>query len=239
TSGIGRSTAISLSKVGWNVVITARREAALEETRSLCANPDGGCLVVPGELTDEEFVIGLFDKATERFGRLDLLFNNAGMVSRAAPIEDLTLSDFQRVIDVNLTAPFLCTRQAFRVFKAQTPQGGRIINNGSISAQIPRPNSFPYTASKHAINGLTKCTALDGRAYDITCTQIDIGGTNTQMGAPLANGALQPDGRIVQEPIIDVQYIADAVVHVASLPLEVMVLDLTILPTKAPFVGRG
>ncbi|KAK0464728.1 oxidoreductase protein [Desarmillaria tabescens] len=238
SSGIGRQSAISLSKAGWNVVLTARREEALQESVNLCVHPENS-LVLAGDVTNEDFVKELFAKAVERFGRLDLLFNNAGTNALQVPIEELSLDTFQRVINVNLTGPFLCTREAFKIFKSQTPPGGRIINNGSLSAHVPRPFSFPYTASKHAITGLTKCTSLDGRPFNISCTQIDIGNAQTDMAARLSKGALQPDGRVIPEAMIDVQHIADIIVHIASLPNDVTVLDMNVMPTHAPFVGRG
>ncbi|KAF5362907.1 hypothetical protein D9758_007119 [Tetrapyrgos nigripes] len=238
SSGIGRHTAIALSKAGWNVVITARRQEALEETRDLCAN-SAACLLVAGDITQEGFVVGLFSQSIAKFGRLDLLFNNAGMSSPQKPIEEWTLDTFRKVVDVNLTAAFICTREAVRQFKKQSPQGGRIINNGSLSAHVPRPFSYAYTMSKHAIYGLTKCTSLDGRSHNIACTQIDIGNTATDMASRLGQGALQPDGRIVAEPMIDVEHVANMVVHVAGLPLDVTVLELNIMPTTVPYVGRG
>ncbi|MBN9425306.1 MAG: SDR family oxidoreductase [Burkholderiales bacterium] len=181
----------------------------------------------------------LFDQTVQAFGRVDLLFNNAGIGAPGGPLEDLPLQRWQAVVDVNLTGTFLCTQQAFRVMKAQTPRGGRIINNGSISAHAPRPNSAPYTATKHAITGLTKATSLDGRAYDIACGQIDIGNAATELAAKMANGVPQADGRIAPEPLLDVEHVADMVVHMASLPLQANVQFVTVMATKMPFVGRG
>ncbi|KAK0201598.1 oxidoreductase protein [Desarmillaria ectypa] len=238
SSGIGRQSAISLSKAGWNVVLTARREEALQESVELCVHPEKS-LVIAGDVTNEDFVKELFAKSVEKFGRLDLLFNNAGTNSPQVPIEELSLDTFQRVINVNLTGPFLCTREAFKVFKSQTPPGGRIINNGSLSAHVPRPFSFPYTTSKHAITGLTKCTSLDGRPFNISCTQIDIGNARTDMAARLSKGALQPDGRVIPEAMIDVQHVSDTIVHIASLPNDVTVLKMNIMPTHTPYIGRG
>ncbi|THV04467.1 NAD(P)-binding protein [Dendrothele bispora CBS 962.96] len=238
SSGIGRHTAIALSKAGWNVVITARRLEGLNETKSLCASPDA-CLTVAGDITEENFVLELFARSVEKFGRLDLLFNNAGMSSPQVPIEESSMDIFRKVIDVNLVAAFVCTREAVRQFKLQSPPGGRIINNGSLSAHVPRPFSYAYTMSKHAIHGLTKCTSLDGRPHNIACTQIDIGNAATEMASRLGRGALQPDGRVSPEPMIDVQHVANMIVHVAGLPLDVTVLDLNIMPTTVPFVGRG
>jgi len=240
SSGIGRATALALHAAGWSVTLTARRREALEETANLC---DGGsndrCLVVPGNITDEQFVETLFESTITHFGRLDLLFNNAGIGNPQIPLEDLPLSVFHDVLETNVVAPFLCTRYAFKIFKRQSPRGGRIINNGSISAQVPRLYSSPYTASKHAIQGLTKSTALDGRAFNITCTQIDIGNAHTDMAASHEQGALQPNGKIVSEGTFDVKHVADAVAHIASLPLNVTVLTMNIMATGMPFVGRG
>ncbi|KAF9011493.1 short-chain dehydrogenase/reductase SDR [Hymenopellis radicata] len=239
SSGIGRQTAIALSQAGWNVVLAARRADALAETIALCSSPAEKCLSVPGDVTDEAFVQTLFAQALARFGRLDLLFNNAGINAPQVTIEDISLETFQRVINVNLVGPFLCTREAFKIFKAQNPPGGRIINNGSLSAHVPRPFSYPYTTSKHAISGLTKCTSLDGRTHNITCTQIDIGNARTELAARLSKGTLQADGRTLPEAMIDVQHVADTIVHIASLPNEVTLLEVNIMPTNAPYVGRG
>ncbi|KDQ62268.1 hypothetical protein JAAARDRAFT_149037 [Jaapia argillacea MUCL 33604] len=238
SSGIGRAAAIALSAVGWSLGLSGRREEQLKETAELC-NLKDKTLVVPGDVTDEEYVIRLFKETVEKFGRIDLVFNNAGTNAPAVPLEQLTLSQFQNVVNVNLTGSFLVTREAFKYFKAQDPQGGRIINNGSISAHTPRPNSSPYTSSKHAITGLTKCTALDGRAFNISCTQIDIGNAYTDMAARLSVGALQANGSVVPEAMMDPKHVADAIVHIASLPNEVQVLNFTIMSTKMPFVGRG
>jgi NAD(P)-dependent dehydrogenase (short-subunit alcohol dehydrogenase family) len=236
-SGIGRATARALLREGYAVVLAGRRQAALEET---AAGSDGGrALAVPTDLTDAASVHALFEKTKQAFGRLDLLFNNAGAGAPPIPLEDLTLEQWRKVIDVNLTGAFLCTQAAFRLMKDQTPQGGRIINNGSISAHTPRPNSAPYTASKHAITGLTRSTALDGRKYDIACGQIDIGNAATDMTARMKNGVPQASGELAIEPTMDVDNVARAVVYMASLPLDANVLFLTVMATKMPFVGRG
>ncbi|KAJ6612118.1 hypothetical protein B0H10DRAFT_2282384 [Mycena sp. CBHHK59/15] len=238
SSGIGRESAIALSKAGWNVVLTARRTDALHETSLLCVDPDN-CLLLAGDVTDEAFVKQLFSETVARFGRLDLLFNNAGVNSPTVPFEDLTLEAFQNVISVNLVGPFLCAREAVRIFKTQSPIGGRIINNGSLSAHTPRPLSAPYTASKHAITGLSKSLALDGRAFGITCTQLDIGNAGTRLTTRMTAGVLQPDGRRVPEATFDVAHVAAAVVHIAGLPPDVAVPHLTIMAAQAPFAGRG
>jgi len=236
SSGIGRLTAITLSKAGWKVSIAARREDALKETASLCPGPT--CVVV-GDVSKETDVDVLFEKTIIEFGRLDLLFNNAGIGAPPHPVEELSLEIFKSVQAVNVVGPFLCTRAAFKVFKEQNPQGGRIINNGSISAQTPRVHSFAYTASKHAVTGLSKCTSLDGRNFNISCTQIDIGGAHTDMGSHLSRGAMQADGSIKPEDTFDPQHVANAVLHIASLPNDLQVLTMNIMALRAPFVGRG
>ncbi|KAF8967070.1 hypothetical protein BDZ97DRAFT_563853 [Flammula alnicola] len=237
SSGIGRHTAIALSKAGWNIVLTARRLGGLKETEALCPHET---LILAGDITDEPFVKGVFDTAISHFGRLDLLFNNAGISAKQVPIETMSLETFQTVIDVNLVGSFIATREAVRIFKSQTPQGGRIINNGSLSAHVPRPHSAPYTCSKHAITGLTKCTALDGRPYNITCTQIDIGNAHTEMGSDHSKiGALQPDGQLRLEPTFDVEHVASTIVHIASMPPDVAMLEVNIMAAGAPYVGRG
>jgi NAD(P)-dependent dehydrogenase (short-subunit alcohol dehydrogenase family) len=237
-SGIGRACALALARAGYSVVISGRRGAKLEETRSECA--DSQCiLAVPGDVSDPAQVHALFETLRARFGRLDLLFNNAGMGAPPVPLEDLDIAAWRRVVDVNLTGAFLCTQAAFRIMKAQEPRGGRIINNGSISAQAPRPRSVAYTATKHAITGLTRSTSLDGRVYDIACGQIDIGNAATEMTARMTQGMPQADGRIAPEPVMDVQAVADAVVYMASLPLAANVLFMTVMATKMPLVGRG
>jgi NAD(P)-dependent dehydrogenase (short-subunit alcohol dehydrogenase family) len=237
-SGIGQACALALLGAGYAVVITGRRREALERTISL-APKDSACLAVPADVRDESSVNTLFGAAREKFGRLDLLFNNAGTGAPQIPFEDLSFAQWNDVVSVNLTGAFLCARAAFRLMKEQRPQGGRIINNGSISAHTPRPLSAPYTASKHAITGLTKSLSLDGRAYDIACGQIDIGNAGTAMTARMSQGAMQADGNMRAEPTMDVRHVADAVVHMASLPLSANVQFLTIAATKMPFIGRG
>jgi len=236
-SGIGRAVAVALALDGFAVVLAGRREAALAETAALA--PAAMMVPVPTDVAKADQVAALFAAVKDRFGRLDLLFNNAGTGARPVAMEDLTLAQWQAVVDVNLTGPFLCTQQAMRLMKAQAPRGGRIINNGSISAHAPRPYSAPYTATKHAITGLTKATALDGRAFDIACGQIDIGNAETPMTARMKNGVPQPDGTLKPEPTMDVEAVAKAVLYMASLPLDANVLSLTVMATKMPFVGRG
>jgi len=238
SSGIGKLTAISLSKVGWNVALIARRVVELNETESLCPGP--GKLVLPGDVTDEEFVKECFSRVVSAFGRIDLVFNNAGIVPGPwTPIDALALDTFRQALDVNVVGPFLFTREAFKIFKLQQPTGGRIINNGSLSAHVPRPHMYPYTTSKHALTGLTKCTALDGRKYNIACTQIDIGNATSALTSGFEAGTLQADGRVLPEPTIDAQHVADTVVHIANLPNDVTILEVIIMPTGIPFVGRG
>jgi NAD(P)-dependent dehydrogenase (short-subunit alcohol dehydrogenase family) len=237
-SGIGRATALALVRDGWSVVLAGRRSDALQETATL-AGSGARTLVVVADVTDPAAVGDLFEQTKRTFGRLDLLFNNAGASAPPVPLEDLTFEQWRRVIDVNLTGVFLCTQAAFRLMKEQSPRGGRIINNGSISAHAPRPNSAPYTASKHAITGLTRSTALDGRKYDIACGQIDIGNAETEMAAKMKSGVPQANGTIAAEPMMDVECVARAVVTMASLPLEANILFLTVMATKMPFVGRG
>ena len=236
-SGIGRACSIALSKAGYAMVLTGRTLSKLEETAKLL---QGESLCVAADVGDPVSVANLFARTKEKFGRLDVLFNNAGS---GAPgtilLEDLTFEQWDSVVKANITGPFLCTQQAFKIMKAQTPMGGRIINNGSISAHAPRPNSAPYTATKHAVSGLTKSTALDGRKYDIACGQIDIGNATSAMTAKMATGMPQADGSIKPEPTMDVNEVARAVVHMASLPLSVNVQTMTIMATKMPYIGRG
>ncbi len=236
-SGIGRAAALALLREGYAVVLAGRRGEALERTAA--AAPGARALVVPADVTDPDSVRTLFDATKQTFGRLDLLFNNAGAGAPAVALEDLTAEQWRRVVDVNLTGAFFSTQAAFRLMKTQSPRGGRIINNGSISAHAPRPNSAPYTASKHAITGLTKATALDGRKYDIACGQIDIGNAGTELTARRKDGVPQATGTIATEPTMDVEHVARAVVYMASLPLNANVLFLTVMATKMPFVGRG
>ncbi|KAI5122814.1 hypothetical protein M0805_000156 [Coniferiporia weirii] len=238
SSGIGRETAIALSANGWRLVLSARRQDRLEETARLCTGYTPYTVVA--DVSDELCVQIVFKAAKREYGRLDLLFNNAGINAPSVPMEEMPLSNFQDVINTNLIGSFLCTREAIRMFKSQSPRGGRIINNGSLSAHTPRPYSVAYTASKHAITGLTKSTALDGRAFNIACTQINIGNAHTDMAARLAIGALQPSGEMEPEATIrDVKHVADAIVYIANLPNSVTVLEMNIMATGMPFVGRG
>ena len=238
-SGIGRAAALALLADGYAVALAGRRRDALEQTAALAGAAAGRALVVPADVTDPASVDALFAATRDAFGRLDLLFNNAGTGAPPVPLEDLTVDQWRRVVDTNLTGPFLCTRAAFRLMKAQDPRGGRIINNGSISAHAPRPNSAPYTATKHAITGLTRSTALGGRRYDIACGQIDVGNAATEMTAPMTAGVPQPNGEVAIEPTMDVSNVARAVLYMAGLPLDANVLFLTVMATKMPFVGRG
>ena len=235
-SGIGRAVATALLQEGYNVGLAGRRRDALERT---AAAVPGRALIVPTDVGDAASVRALFEAVKTRFGRLDLVFNNAGTGAPAVPLEDLTVEQWQAVVDVNLTGSFLCVQEAFRIMKAQQPRGGRIINNGSISAHAPRPNSAPYTATKHAITGLTKSASLDGRKYDIACGQIDIGNAHTEMAARMASGVPQANGEIAIEPLMDVGHVASAVLYMASLPLDANVQFMTVMATKMPFVGRG
>ncbi len=236
-SGIGRAVSCALAAAGWSVVLAGRRAEALDATAKAAA--PHSTLAVPTDVSDPESVDALFAAAQARFGRLDLLFNNAGTGAPPTPIEDHSLEAWRRVVDVNLTGAFLCTRAAFRLMKDQDPRGGRIINNGSISAHAPRPRSIAYTATKHAITGLTRSTSLDGRAYDIACGQIDIGNAATEMTARMAKGVPQADGSLKAEPVMDVQAVADAVVYMAGLPPSANVQFMTVMATQMPFVGRG
>jgi len=238
-SGVGRAVALALLADGYRVALAGRRAERLEETARLSGLPGSEVLAVPTDVGDPDSVHALFEKVRTVFGRLDLLFNNAGTGTPAIPIEELSVAQWQAVVNTNLTGPFLCTREAFRLMKSQTPRGGRIINNGSVSATTPRPNSAPYTSTKHAITGLTKSTALDGRNFDIACGQVNIGNAATEMTARMVNGVIQPDGRMIPEPRMDVEHVARAVLHMASLPLEANILFLTVMATTMPFVGRG
>ena len=238
-SGIGRAVAVTLLKNGFDTVLAGRRVDALEATAKLGAVAVGQSLVAATDVGDPASVDALFTKIQQHFGRLDVLFNNAGTGAPPVPLEDLTYAQWKAVVDANLTGAFLCTQGAFRLMKTQDPRGGRIINNGSISAHAPRPNSAPYTATKHAISGLTKSSSLDGRKYDIAVGQIDIGNALTELAARMTKGVPQAHGAIAVEPVMDVQHVADAVLHMASLPLDVNVLTMTVMATKMPFVGRG
>jgi NAD(P)-dependent dehydrogenase (short-subunit alcohol dehydrogenase family) len=235
-TGVGKAVALALGEAGYAVVLAGRRQEPLEAS---AAAAKGRTLVVTADVCDPASVRSLFEQVRTAFGRLDLLFNNAGIGAPAVPIEDLTYEQWKAVVDTNLTGPFLCTQEAFRLMKAQNPRGGRIINNGSVSAHAPRPLSAPYTATKHAITGLTKSTALDGRAYDIACGQIDIGNAATQMAERMASGVPQADGSVKAEPLMDPTYVAEAVVYMASLPLEANVQFMTVMATKMPYIGRG
>ncbi len=238
-SGIGRAAGLALQAAGYSVVLAGRRAGELERTAQ-DAKPEGGkTLVVPTDVSRPDSVKDLFAKVGDVFGRLDVLFNNAGSGGRAVPFEDLTPEQWHAVIEVNLTGTFLCAQGAMRLMKAQQPRGGRIINNGSISAHAPRPNSAPYTASKHAITGLTKSISLDGRKYDIACGQIDIGNAATEMTARMSEGVTQANGTKMPEPTFDVQHVADAVLYMANLPLDANVQFMTVMATTMPFVGRG
>jgi len=239
SAGIGKASAIALLKAGWHVTFAGRRAEMLDAAIAESGEHAARALAVPSDVTDPESVRELFARTVAKFGRVDLVFNNAGINAPGIALEDLTVEQWKAVVDTNLTGPFLCTQEAFRVMKSQSPQGGRIINNGSISAHAPRPNSSPYTATKHAITGLTKSTSLDGRKYDIACGQIDIGNAATEMASRMANGVPQADGRIAPEPLMDVQHVADTIVHMAGMPLETNVQFVTVMATKMPFVGRG
>jgi len=238
-SGIGKAVALALMKEGYAVALAGRRKEALEGTATEGKPLGGRSLVVPTDVTDPASIKALFARTKEAFGRLDLLFNNAGTGAPPVPLEDLTVEQWKTVIDTNLTGPFLCTQEAIRIMKSQQPRGGRIINNGSISAHAPRPFSAPYTSTKHAITGLTKSTSLDGRKYDIACGQIDIGNAATPLTERMKRGVPQANGSIEVEPTMDVKHVADAVVYMASLPLDANVQFLTVMATKMPFVGRG
>lgn len=238
-SGIGRASALALLREGYTVVLAGRHEKSLHETAAQAGPLAAQTMTFCADVSDPASVQALFDATTAAFGRLDLLFNNAGVGAPPVPLEELTIEQWRRVVDVNLTGAFLCIREAFRIMKAQTPRGGRIINNGSISAHTPRPNSAPYTATKHAITGLTKSAALDGRAHNIACGQIDIGNAATDMTARMKNGVLQANGTVMVEPTMDVAHVASAVVYMAGLPLDANALFLTVMATGMPFVGRG
>ena len=238
-SGIGQSTSLALLLEGYSVVLAGRRLGPLEETVIKAGSSGARTLIVQTDVTDHSSVRALFNKVKERFGRLDLLFNNAGISALTTPLEDLTYEQWKSVVDVNLTGPFLCTQEAFKIMKNQTPMGGRVINNGSISAHTPRPNSAPYTTTKHAITGLTKSTALDGRKYNIACGQIDIGNAATEMTNKMREGIPQADGSVQSEPTMNVKHVAEAVVYMANLPLDANVQFMTIMATKMPYIGRG
>ena len=238
-TGVGKAAALALLKDGYRVALAGRRKELLEQTVKDAGPAGARALVVPTDVSDPESVRALFARTKEAFGRLDVLFNNAGINAPGVPLEELSYEKWKAVVDINLTGVFLCTQEAFKLMKSQDPRGGRIINNGSISAHAPRPNSAPYTATKHAITGLTKSTSLDGRKYDIACGQIDIGNAATEMAARMAKGVPQANGSVAVEPLMDVSHVANAVVYMAGLPLDANVQFITVMATKMPFVGRG
>lgn len=238
-SGVGKSAALALMADGWTVVLAGRRKEQLEQTAKDGEGKGGKALAVPTDVSDAASVEALFATVKKEFGRLDFLFNNAGTNAPGIPLEDLTLEQWQRVVDVNLTGIFLCTQQAFKLMKSQSPMGGRIVNNGSISAHVPRPNSIAYTSTKHAVTGLTRSTSLDGRKYDIACGQIDIGNALTDMAARMKDGVSQADGSVKPEPLMDVSNVGNAIAHMASLPPDANIQFLTVMATKMPFIGRG
>ena len=238
-TGIGKAVALAFLQEGYRVTLTGRRKELLEQAVIEAGTAAGQALIVPTDVRDPASVRALFTKTKEAFGRLDVLFNNAGVSAPGIALEELSYEQWQAVVDTNLTGAFLCTQEAFKIMKSQEPHGGRIINNGSISAHAPRPNSAPYTATKHAMTGLTKSTALDGRKYDIACGQIDIGNALTEMASVMTRGVPQANGSVAVEAVMDVQHVARAVLHMAELPLDTNVLFMTIMATKMPFVGRG
>ena len=238
-SGIGRAVSVALHADGYSVVLAGRRKTELEKTAAQVLHSGSRMLIAPADITKPDEVRALFARTKQTFGRLDVLFNNAGTGAPAVPMEDLTFEQWTSVVNVNLTGAFLCAQEAIKIMKAQNPRGGRIINNGSISAHVPRPNSAPYTATKHAITGLTKCISLDGRKYDIACGQIDIGNAATEMTERMAAGIEQPTGIVMAEPRLNLKYVCDAVLYMANLPLEANVQFMTVMATKMPFIGRG
>ena len=238
-TGIGKAAALALLGNGYRVAFAGRRREPLEQAIAQSGSNAERAIAVPTDVSDPDSVAALFAAAKAAFGRLDVLFNNAGVGAPGVNIEELTFAQWKNVVDINLTGVFLCTQQAIRLMKDQSPRGGRIINNGSISAHAPRPNSAPYTSTKHAVTGLTKSTSLDGRKYDIACSQIDIGNAHTELAARMANGVMQANGQVAVEPLMDVAHVASAIVYMASLPLDANVQFMTIMATKMPFVGRG
>ncbi|HEY8002755.1 MAG TPA: SDR family oxidoreductase [Phenylobacterium sp.] len=238
-SGIGRAVSLALLNAGWSVALAGRRAEPLAETAGLAGDAQDRALAHPADVADPASVTALFEAAKARFGRLDLLFNNAGTGAPPVPLEELSVDHWKRVVDINLTGAFLCTQAAFRLMKDQYPRGGRIVNNGSISAHVPRPRSVAYTATKHAITGLTRSTSLDGRAYGIACGQIDIGNAATEMTRRMSQGVMQADGSIAPEPVMDVSAVAQAVLYMAGLPLDANVQFMTVMATDMPFIGRG
>jgi NAD(P)-dependent dehydrogenase (short-subunit alcohol dehydrogenase family) len=238
-SGIGRATALALHAAGYAVVLAGRHAATLDQTAALATQTGGTMLAVPTDVSNPESVHALFARVTEVFGRLDVLVNNAGISAPGSAIEDISYEQWSAMVGVNLTGVFLCAREAFKLMKAQQPRGGRIINNGSLSAQVPRPHSAPYTATKHAVTGLTKCLALEGRGHSIACGQIDIGNAATEMTERMTAGVPQANGAFLAEPRMDVRHVAEAILYMASLPLDANVLFMTVMATEMPFVGRG
>lgn len=238
-SGIGKAAALALLNHGYTVALAGRRHEALQQVVAEAGDAHARAHPIATDVANPDSVQALFDRIAERFGRLDLVFNNAGISAPSVPLEDLSFEQWKNVVDVNLTGVFLCTQHAFRLMKAQTPRGGRIINNGSISAHVPRPNSAPYTSTKHAITGLTRATSLDGRKYDIACSQIDIGNAATDMTARMTGGVMQANGEMAPEPRMNVAHVADAIVYMAGLPLDANVQFMTIMATKMPYIGRG
>lgn len=238
-SGVGRASALALLQDGWSVALAGRRKDALEETVRMAGNAGQRALVVPTDVGKPDAVAALFAQVKDRFGRLDFLFNNAGGNVPAGPLEDLAYEDWARVVQINLTGSFLCAQQAFRIMKEQSPQGGRIVNNGSISAHVPRPDSVAYTSTKHAITGLTKSLALDGRKYDIVSGQIDIGNAATPMTERMQRGVKQANGTMAVEPVMDVRHVANTIVMMANMPLDANIQFVTVMASKMPFIGRG
>ena len=238
-TGVGKSASLALADEGWTIVLAGRRKDPIEAVANEIKSRGGNASAIVTDTSDTESVKGLFEETKRTFGRLDLLFNNAGTNAPGVSLEELSLSQWISVVNVNLTGVFLCTQEAFRLMKAQTPMGGRIINNGSISAHVPRPGSAPYTATKHAVTGLTRSTSLDGRKYNIACGQIDIGNALTEMAARMTKGVPQADGSIQVEPVMDVANVGKTVAHMASLPMEANVQFVTVMATKMPFIGRG
>ena len=239
SSGIGKSAALKLQTAGYNVVLSARREAELQEVAKAAAPSGGRVLVIPCDVTDPKSVAALFERSAQEFGRLDVLFNNAGIFAQGAPIDEVDYETWKKVVDVNINGMFLCAKEAWVIMKRQDPQGGRIINNGSLSAHNPRPLSAPYTTTKHAITGLTKSLSLDGRKYNIVCSQIDIGNAATDFTSRMATGILQANGETMVEPRMDVEHCADAILYIADLPLSANVQFMSLLATAMPYVGRG
>lgn len=238
-SGVGRTCALAMLREGWSVVLAGRRRSALEETKAMAQGTGDRALAIPTDVSDPDSVRELFAATRRHFGRLDFLFNNAGISAPGVPLEEISVKQWKQVVDINLTGVFLCTQEAFRLMKSQTPGGGRIVNNGSISAHVPRPNSAPYTATKHAITGLTRSTSLDGRRYDIACGQIDIGNALTEMATPMTKGVPQANGEIAIEPVMDPEHVAEALLCMAHMPLDANIQTLTVMATKMPFIGRG